>query len=231
MFNALRVVVAAPSAPRFTLPTTGPPASDKSGTLPLLRLAPAEVLDDPVGVADRVAAEDEQGDAILPGELVDLGAVRLAPRHAPLLDLDPVLAQLARHAPARAQVVRRRLAAVEDCGHGSNLVARPTIRQLNGWRRPLRAIRSPSRSSWKRTVDSTVSSCGRVVQPSSRRALADRYVHQCAAARTSDGVIGVGPGARVAVSASASAARSGSRTAGPSTPEKRSSSPNSRFHV
>src|SRR4029079_5540864 len=123
----------------FTLPTTRPPASDKSGTLPLLGLAPAEVLDDPVRIADRIAPEDEQWDAILPGQLVDLVAIRLAPRHAPLLHLDAAPAQLPGDAPARAQVLRRRLAAVEDRGHGSSLVARPTMRQLSGWRRPLRA--------------------------------------------------------------------------------------------
>ena len=47
--------------------------------------SPTEVLDDPVRVADRLAPEHEQRDAILAGQLVDLVAVRLAPRHAPLL--------------------------------------------------------------------------------------------------------------------------------------------------
>src|SRR5689334_9937013 len=93
-------VVAAPSAPRFTLPTTRPPATDIRGALPLLDRAPAQVLDDPVRVADRLVADDQQGHAVLARQLVHLGALRLAPRHPPLLDLDAVPAQLARHPPA-----------------------------------------------------------------------------------------------------------------------------------
>src|SRR4051794_34894575 len=215
----------------FTLPTTAPRANDIAGTLPLLRVAPAQVLDDPVRVADRLAADDEQRHAGLAGQLVHLGARRVPPGHAALVDLDPAPLQLPGHAAARAHPVGPHAAAVEHGGHGRRLAAPPATRSGRGWRRPSRAPRPPSRSSYQRTVASTVSSCGRVVQPSSRRAFAERYVHQCAAARTSDGVIEARPGARTAVSARASATRCGSFTAGASTPEKRWSSPNSRSHV
>src|ERR687892_702842 len=101
----------------FTLPTTQLRATDKSGALALLEGAqryiaphgmarwagpsrslvpPAQVLDDPVRVADRVAADHEQRDAVLAGEGGDLLAVGLARRHPPFLDLDAVAPQLAR---------------------------------------------------------------------------------------------------------------------------------------
>ncbi len=51
-------------------------------------------------------------------------------------------------------------------------------RHGSGWPRGARRTRSPSRSSHQRTVSSTVSSCGRVVHPSSRRAFVLLHVHQ-----------------------------------------------------
>src|SRR4051812_38105262 len=44
-------------------------------------LAPAQVLDDAVRVADRLAAQHEQRHALLPRQRADLGPVAPAPRH------------------------------------------------------------------------------------------------------------------------------------------------------
>src|SRR5918995_2576923 len=112
----------------FTLPTTQARATDKSGALALLIVAPAQMLDDPVRVADRIAADDEQRHAVLAGQGHDLVALGLAPRHAPLLDLQAVPAQPARHAPARAQQIRRRATAIED-HRSTSRIARPSSRQ------------------------------------------------------------------------------------------------------
>src|SRR4051794_16919949 len=125
----------------FTLPTTGSAASDKPGASTLV--TPAQVLDDPARVTDRLAVEHEQRHAVLAGQRVDVHALGLAPRHAALLVLDAAPLELARHAAARAQQVRRRAAAVQDDGHGSPFTARPTSRNGSGWRAPLRSRRSP----------------------------------------------------------------------------------------
>src|SRR3954469_21189862 len=79
-------------------------------------MAAGEVLDDAVGVADRLALGDENGDDALAGERVHLGAVALARRDAHRLVVDPVAAQLARDASAGAEPVGWRAAAVEG-GH------------------------------------------------------------------------------------------------------------------
>src|SRR3954447_15030822 len=143
----------------FTLPTTRSAAGDNRGASTLF-VQPAQMLDDPARVADRLAVEHEQRHAVLPGQRVDLRAVGLAPGDAALLVLDAAPLELACDATARAQPVGRRAAAVQDGGHGSTRTARPTTRHGSGWRVPLRTKRSPRRSSWKRTVASTVSSCG-----------------------------------------------------------------------
>src|SRR3954469_20705988 len=175
-------VRAAPFA-ASTLPTADERATDIRGASPLLRVAPAEVLDDPLGVADHLAAEDDDGHPVLPRERVDVRPVRAAPRHAVLLDLDPAPPELARDPAARAEPVRRRAAAVQDGAHeprtrwstsSTARAARPASRHGSGWWVPARRSRSPSRSWYQRTVASTVSSCGRVVQPSSRRARLER---------------------------------------------------------
>src|SRR3954470_23925810 len=102
------------------------------------------MLDDALGVRDRLAVEDEHRHVALAGELLDLGAVRLPVGDADLLVLDAVALALARHAPARAQAVRRGAAAVElGGGHQSpNIPARssarrihaPVSRSARGWR-------------------------------------------------------------------------------------------------
>src|SRR5918992_4839766 len=128
-----------------TLPTGERSASDKRGASPLLGLAPAQVLDNPARVADRLVADDQERDAGLPGQRLDLLA--LAAAHAPHLDLDAAAAQLARYAAARAQPVGRRPAAVEDHRITSR-ATRPTTRKASGWRVPRSRSPSPSRSSW-----------------------------------------------------------------------------------
>ena len=145
-----------------------------------LRFAPAQVLDDPLGVDDHLAAELEHRHPPLAGQLVDLVAVARAPRHAHRLRLDPARRQLAGHPPARAQPVRRRPAAVQPRRRSRHelleppqrVPGRPPAQRLPAC--PVRASRPASRSRYQATVASTVSSCGRVVHPSSRRALVER---------------------------------------------------------
>src|SRR3954465_3972528 len=91
--------------------TTGWPISS-----PFVARTPLEVLDDALGVADRLAADDEQRDVALAGERGDLRAVAGAHRRADDLVLDAMATQLAGHAPAGAQPVGRRAATVER-GH------------------------------------------------------------------------------------------------------------------
>src|SRR4051794_38359651 len=100
----------APCRPRLNLPTSGPRVIDRAGALPLI-VAPAQVLDDPPRVADRLAVDLEHGDDGLTGERLDLLALAAPPRDTPLLGIDPAQGELACDLPARAQAVRRRLAA------------------------------------------------------------------------------------------------------------------------
>src|SRR4051794_30691751 len=85
---------------------------------------PVEVFHDPLGVADRLAVDDEDRHGALSRERVDLGAVGAAQRGADGLVLDAVVAHLARDAPAGAQPVARRAAAVERGHYGVSLPAR-----------------------------------------------------------------------------------------------------------
>src|SRR5215204_2468354 len=89
----------------FNLPTSRSAVIDRAGALPLI-LAPAEMLDDPRRVADRLAADLEHGHHGLPRELLDAGPAATPPRDPPLLGLDPAPGELAGHPPARAQAVR-----------------------------------------------------------------------------------------------------------------------------
>jgi len=80
----------------------------------VLAVAPVEVLADPLRVVDDLVAVDQQRHPALPGQLDDLGAAA-----APVGDaLGPVLdseaAQLPGHRAARAEVIGRGRAAVED---------------------------------------------------------------------------------------------------------------------
>ena len=75
-----------------------------------------EVLDDPARVADDLAIDHQHRHAPLTGERLDLGPARPPLRNHDLAELDPVPAQHARYAPARAEPVRRGGAAVER-GH------------------------------------------------------------------------------------------------------------------
>ena len=129
-------------------------------------VAPAQVLDDPLGVDDHLAAELEHRHPALPGEVVDLVAVARPPGDPHASRPRVLLGQLARDPAARAQPVRRRAAAVQPRGHGtsspSRRAAKPAARQPSGCRVPIRASRPPSRSRYQATVASTVSSCGRV---------------------------------------------------------------------
>src|SRR5918998_3664187 len=146
-----------------TLPTAKPSASDKCGAFPLLRIAPAQVLDDPPGVADRLVPDDQERHAVLAGQRVHLFA--LVPADPALLDLDAAPAQLARHAAARAQPVGRRAAAVEDDALGHRITSRatrPTTRNGSGWGLPQRRSRAPRPPPWERTLASTLSPCGGV---------------------------------------------------------------------
>ena len=82
----------------------------------------------------------------------DLVAVAPAPRHAHLVGLDPVPAQLARDAPARRRAGRRRAAAVERRAHcwpergdepaRRGATPKPATRSASGWRVARRARRS-----------------------------------------------------------------------------------------
>src|SRR5436853_7236603 len=65
------------------------------GARSLRAVAPVEVLDDPLGVRDRLALGDQDRHDSLAGESVDLGAVAFAEGHANGLVVDPVAAQLA----------------------------------------------------------------------------------------------------------------------------------------
>src|SRR5829696_4268400 len=99
----------------FNLPTSRPDVIDRAGALPLI-VAPAQVLDDARGVTDRLTADLQHRHHRLPGQLLDVRAVAAQPRDAPLVALDPAPGQLPRHLPARAETVRRRLAAVQHDG-------------------------------------------------------------------------------------------------------------------
>src|SRR5215211_2592473 len=99
----------------FNLPTSRRAVIDRAGALALV-VAPAQVLDDPRGVADRLAADLQHGHDRLPGQLLDVGALAAQPRDPPLVGLDPAPRQLPRHLAARAQAVRRRLAAIQHDG-------------------------------------------------------------------------------------------------------------------
>src|SRR5687768_9606152 len=94
-----------------------------------LPCAPAQVLDDPVRIADGLAAEDGDGDVRLAGQRGDLLAVAPPPRHADLVEVLPLPLQLARDAPARAQPVGRGAAAVESGHQGSNRLTTASVRR------------------------------------------------------------------------------------------------------
>ena len=207
--------------------------------------APAQVLDDPLGVRDRLVAEQQHRHARLARELVDLGAAARAAREPDLLVLDPVAAQLARDAAARAQPVRRRPAAVQARAAASvraagrrarDTRAQPRAgepqRRAAGARRRRSAVARGARIH-QATVDSTVSSCGRVrpaeLAPRLGGAVGPVVRGGAHLGRRASGAAGTGT--RPAASASASAAATGSLTAGGSTPESRPRSANSRSHV
>src|SRR5215212_3898377 len=98
----------------------------------VLLCAPAQMLDDPVRIADRLAAEDGHGHDALTGERLDFLAVGLAPWHPDLVELHPLSAQLARDPPARAQPVRGRAAAVERGHYGiTRSRAPPAVRRAS----------------------------------------------------------------------------------------------------
>ena len=151
------------------------------------RAAPPEVLDDPVGVADRLAVEDAQRHGALPRQRLDLRRGRAgATAPGPCRRRSPCLAQLARDAAAGAQPVRGRAAAVERGHQGAAIpttppacrsaAARPA-RSGSGWRVPGRRSRSGSRSRYQSIVASSVSSWWAGFQPSSRLAFVERKAH------------------------------------------------------
>jgi hypothetical protein len=74
------------------------------------------VLDDPLGVADHLAVEDQHRNPTLAAECLDLGAPRAALTDRLRLKCDAVPAQRASDASARAQPIRGSAAPVED-GH------------------------------------------------------------------------------------------------------------------
>jgi hypothetical protein len=75
---------------------------------------PRQVLDDPLGVADRLAVELEHRHPILAGDLEDLRAVAFPIGHAHLLVLQPAALERPRGLAAGAEPVRGRHAAVQD---------------------------------------------------------------------------------------------------------------------
>src|SRR3954452_1302266 len=202
--------------------------------------APAEVLDDPVRVADRVAADDGDRDALLAGERADLRALAPAPRDADLVDRLVPAPQLARDPAARAEAVGRRAAAVER-GHQPGAIIlmvlpavrseKPATRSGSGWGVPGERIRPASRRRYQSIVSTSGSSWWPGFQPSSRRALVDRNAHHSEIARTSSTVTAGRPGSAAAAWATANAAGSGSLTAGGSTPDSRPRSAKSRSLV
>src|SRR3954452_17530356 len=97
-------------SPRSTYRRGATPSMNRAGALPLI-LAPAEVLDDAARVADRLAVDDEHGRHGLARQLAQLLALGTSPRHPLDGRLDPTPGELSRHPAARAQPVRRRLAA------------------------------------------------------------------------------------------------------------------------
>ena len=107
-------VRAAPSA-AFNLTDVRARAIDRAGALPLI-VAPAEVLDDPLRVADRLAVDRRARGRPSGRSGPRPRRARRAATATRLLGLDPAAAQLARDASARAQAVRRRLAAVQPVG-------------------------------------------------------------------------------------------------------------------
>src|SRR5687768_2409182 len=66
-----------------------------------------------LGVADHLVAVDEHGHALLAGQLLDLGALAAALRHALRAVLDPELGEPALDGAAGTQNVRRHPAAIE----------------------------------------------------------------------------------------------------------------------
>jgi hypothetical protein len=85
------------------------------------------VLDDPLGVADHVAAELDHRHVALAGQRVDLVAVARAQRDPHGLGLDAPAPQLARDPAAGAQPVRRRPAAVQRRRHGTSSPSRRAV--------------------------------------------------------------------------------------------------------
>ena len=137
-----------------------------------VRLAPPEVLDDPLRVADRLAAEHQQRHVALPGQRLDLVAV--ARRASATRTSRPRSPRRG----ARAPRARTGTASSSACGSGRaspSLRARarraavgrrtPASRSASGWRVPERASRPASRSRYQATVASSVSSWGAGFQP------------------------------------------------------------------
>jgi hypothetical protein len=77
------------------------------------------VLDDPLGVADHLAVEDQHRNPALAAERLDLRAPRTALTDRLRLKFDPVPAQRASDAPAGTQPIGGGVAAVQD-GHGAH---------------------------------------------------------------------------------------------------------------
>ena len=134
----------------------------------------------------------------------DLVAVAPAPGDADLLVLDPLAAQLARDAPAGAQAVGRRAAAVERrLAHDPSEATRPPARRdaEAGHRAAPAAGGRPgcptipgSRSRYQAIVSTSVSSWCEGFQPRSRLAFVERKAHQSEPALTSATVISGLPG-------------------------------------
>jgi monothiol glutaredoxin len=96
---------------------------EQSGPIGLENELRPEVLDDAVRVVDDFVAIDDHWHPLLPGQLPDLEPVPASLRDADLLEFEVAFPQLAGHAAARAEPVRRRPAAIED--HGSAPLIRP----------------------------------------------------------------------------------------------------------
>src|SRR5947209_2420576 len=112
-----------------------PPSADSAAGGLRLPVEVADVLGNPVGVVDDLVAVDEHWDDPLAGEILDLRAVSLADRDAHLVEVDSGAPQATCRLAARAEVVGRRLAAVEGCHHSRVL--------SGGASRATAAIRSP----------------------------------------------------------------------------------------
>ena len=130
---------------------------------------PAQVLDDPHGVADHLAAEHQHRHVPLAGQRVDLvrrSRLRQATRCSSTSTPCRVSSRATRP-HGHSQFVRR-AAAVQRRAHGDShprdagraRPAAPRQRSASGWRAPGDAV-AEALASTSRTVSSTVSSCGR----------------------------------------------------------------------